>query len=511
VALFESLLTLLLIAIVLLQVSRRLTIPYPTMLAGAGVVVAAVPWAPDISMDPHLAMALFIAPALLDAAYDFPLRALRQYWMPLLALAVIAVLLTTAAVAWVGVAYAGLPLAAAIALGAIVSPPDAAAAAAMFNRLALPRSTITVLKGESLLNDAVALLIFGVALALATNEQSITHLLPQLALAVPGGIVLGMLCGKIAIKIAPFLAGTLGSLLFQFVMTFCVWIIAERLHLSAILAVVAAAMTAARYGLYQPARDRIHSFAVWSASVFLLNVLAFLLVGLEARTIVIALDREHLQHALAVAGVVLATVVGVRIVWVLAYNRLAQPLYRWLGRPDPPTLAQGIVAAWCGMRGLVTLATALALPPAFPGRDVIVLSALTVVLGTLVVQGITMGPLIRWLRFAQDHDYTEQLASTRVLLLDAAITRFDGREEANAQSLLLHLQTERAHTLAGRVHHETELGQLRRESIATQRATLMDLWQSGAVDDEIFRSLQQELDLAELAASSAEGFALVDD
>ena len=134
-ALFESVLMLMLLAVILLQVSRRLTIPYPTMLAMAGVAVAALPWAPNIAIDPHLVMALFIAPALLDAAYDFPLRAIRRYWMPLLALAVMAVLLTTAAVAWAAVALAGLPLAAAVALGAIVSPPDAAAATAMLGRL----------------------------------------------------------------------------------------------------------------------------------------------------------------------------------------------------------------------------------------------------------------------------------------------------------------------------------------------------------------------------------------
>ena len=145
--LFESVLTLLLLAILLLQVSRRLRIPYPTMLAGAGLCVAAMPWTPDVSLDPHLVLVLFIAPAILDAAFEFPMRAIRRYWAPLFALAVVAVLLTTAAVAWAGIVFAGMPIAAAIALGAIVSPPDAAAAAAMLSRPSMPRSTVTVLKG----------------------------------------------------------------------------------------------------------------------------------------------------------------------------------------------------------------------------------------------------------------------------------------------------------------------------------------------------------------------------
>jgi NhaP-type Na+/H+ or K+/H+ antiporter len=166
--LFESTLILLFVAIVLLQISRRLAVPYPTMLAMAGVAVAALPWAPGIVMEPQLALALFIAPVLLDAAYDMPPRELWRYSMPLVALAVVAVLLTTAAVAWVAVALAGIPMAAAVALGAIVAPPDAAAATAMLSRFSLPRRMVTVLKGESLLNDAVAIVIFSTAVALVS-------------------------------------------------------------------------------------------------------------------------------------------------------------------------------------------------------------------------------------------------------------------------------------------------------------------------------------------------------
>ena len=197
-ALFESVLTLLLLAVLLLQFSRRLRIPYPTTLALAGLAVAALPWAPAISIEPHLVLALFIAPAILDAAFEFPPRAIRRYWMPLLALAVVAVLLTTAAVAWVGVVVAGLPIAAAVALGAIVAPPDAAAAAAMLNKPSLPRSTVTVLKGESLLNDAVALFIFGLALRINATGDEAFHLLPQIAFAIPGGVLLGIVISRIA-------------------------------------------------------------------------------------------------------------------------------------------------------------------------------------------------------------------------------------------------------------------------------------------------------------------------
>ncbi len=327
-ALFQSILTLLLLSVLLLQASRRLHIPYPTMLAVAGVLVAALPWAAALSFDPALALALFIAPAILNSAFDFPLRAIRTYWPSLLALAVVAVLVTTAVVAWAGVALGGLPMAAAVVLGAIVSPPDAAAAAAMLNRPDLPRSTATVLKGESLLNDAVALLIFGVALDVATDGGPVALALPRLALAIPGGLLVGFVAGQFALFVMKFLIGTLGGILFQFLMTFATWIIADRLGVSPILAVVATAMTAAQRDGNMAALDRIHSNAVWVVVVFVLNVMAFLFVGLEARDIVRTLPAQQLRHDLRFAGIVLAIVIGVRIVLVMTYNRAIQRLIR---------------------------------------------------------------------------------------------------------------------------------------------------------------------------------------
>jgi CPA1 family monovalent cation:H+ antiporter len=511
VALFESVLTLLLLAILLLQVSRRLHIPYPTMLALAGLAVAALPWAPTISIEPHLVLALFIAPAILDAAFEFPPRAIRRYWVPLFALAVIAVLLTTAAVAWIGVAVAGLPIAAAVALGAIVAPPDAAAAAAMLNKPSLPRSTVAVLKGESLLNDAVALFIFGLALRINATGDEAFRLLPQIAFAIPGGVLLGIVTSRIAQLVFPYLAGTLGGILFQFVVTFGTWIIAESLGVSAILAVVAAAMSVSRRASQQqPARDRVHSNAVWSVVVFLLNVLAFLFVGLQARTIVLALDGAQFRHAMSFALLVLATVVVVRIVWVMLYNRAVQPLYRWLGYGPGPSLKQGILASWCGMRGLITLAAALALPDSFPQRDLILLTALTVVLGTLIIQGITLEPLIRLLRFPPDPSRTDELERARQELAKVADATIDGRDDKAARALRSELDVDR---IPDREPHNETIGPvdaLRLETIRAQREALHRMRRDGTIEDETFRALEQELDLSEVAAARRGRFELVD-
>ncbi|QBB69020.1 sodium:proton antiporter [Pseudolysobacter antarcticus] len=509
-ALFQSVLMLMLLAILSLQVSRRLRIPYPTMLAVAGLGVAMLPSAPTIAIEPRLVMALFIAPAILDAAYDFPPRAIRRHWLPLFALAVIAVLLTTAAVAWVGIVYAGLPLAAAIALGAIVAPPDAAAAAAMLDRPDLPRSTVTVLKGESLLNDAVALFVFSVALHMGTMDSDAQRAIPQLALAIPGGLLLGMAMGRLATITMPLLAGTMGGILFSFVITFGTWILADQLGLSAILAMVAAAMTVARRSDRQAARDRIHSYAVWDLMVFVLNVLAFLFVGLQARAIVQTLDDSELHHAIGFAALVFATVVGVRILWVMLYNRLVQPVYRWLGYGAGPTLKQGIVASWCGMRGMVTLAAALALPETFPQRGLVVLSALAVVLGTLIVQGITLGPLIRLLRFPIETTQRDELERARLALTAVAEAEFDKAGDAAAALLREELRLEQIALQSPYRQSENPVDTLRLSTIRTQRAALWRMLRDNVIDDETYDVLERELDLGELAASRRQPFDLVD-
>ena len=269
------------------------------MLAAAGVGLALIPGVPQIALEPETALALFIAPALVDAAFDFPAGAARSLWQPLFALAVFAVVLSAVAVAGLGVALAGLPLYAALALGAIVAPPDAAAATAVLGGVNMPTRVVAVLKGESLLNDASALLIFAAATSVHHHGGGDAAFALRVAIAVPGGVLLGILFALFFRRfVVPFVAGTLGGNLLEFVGTFGVWIIAERLELSAVLCLVAFAMTIARgAGLTTRARSRIHSFAVWDTAVFLLNVLAFLLMGLQARSIVGGMSPERLREA----------------------------------------------------------------------------------------------------------------------------------------------------------------------------------------------------------------------
>lgn len=491
---FESLLLLLLAAVVLLQISRRLGFPYPSMLAVAGVCVAMIPGTPTIGMAPETALALFIAPVLLDAAFDFPVSAARKLWRPLVILSVVAVLTTAAAAAWVGWAFAGLPIAAALVLGAIVAPPDAAAATAVLGTVTLPRSTTTVLKGESLFNDATALLLFAQALAIQTHGGLGTSEGLRLAFAAPGGLLLGIALGLVMRRVHRHVSGTLGDNLLQFLCAFLVWIAAERLHLSAVLTVVAFAMTLARSKESRgDARGRVHSFAVWTTVVFVLNVLAFLLMGMQVRIIVGRMTTERLIDAAIVAGLVVVAITVARFAVVMGWNQLARRFAWARGDLSAPTVAQGLLVSWTGMRGLLTLATAFALPAGFPQRDVVVLTAFGVVLATLVIQGLTLAPLIRWLKLDCLEDPDEELAKARRKLAAAGaavLARSEGRE---ADALRYTYALERG-TGSGWERYRT-LGLV---AVEAERKALERMREEHQVGPEDYLQLQEAIDWREL-------------
>lgn len=468
----EALVILLLASALLLPLARRLSLPYPTLLALAGALAAATPWAPRIGIDPQAALLLFVAPALLSAAYDTSPRALLRHWPQLLALAVMAVVLTAAAVAWLGWAVAGLPLAAAIALGAIVAPPDAAAAQAVLASRGLPRRTLTVLQGESLLNDAVALLLFTGATAWVAHPGGGDYL-STLALSLPGGVLLGAVAGGAFVALWRVWAGTHSLTVLEFASTFGIWLLAERLHLSAVLAVVSFAMCTAHGALRrQSARDRIHSFSVWDAAVFVLNVVAFMLMGLQARDIVSRLDAGELGDSLGFAALVFLAVVGVRMAWVLCYRAVLGRLLPGLDRSGGDARLR-VLIGWSGMRGVLTLATAMSLPASFPGRDLIVLSAFAVVMGTLTIQGATIAPLIRWLGLPRDDSLARDAQRLRRKvrrLADRAPAPACASDPARAQA-----------------------------RVRAERRVLNDLRRQQRIDDDVFRLLQEELDWREVS------------
>jgi monovalent cation/hydrogen antiporter len=501
--LFEWTLALLLGAVLLAGLARRLEVPYPALLALAGAGLAFLPFAPSIEIEPDLALALFVAPVLLDAAFDTSPRDLKRYALPLASLVLAAVIVTTAAVALVGWKLAGLPVAAAITLGAIVAPPDAAAATAVLGQLRPPRRIMAILQGESLLNDATALLIYRIGVTAATGALVFSSAIPVIALSAIGSVLAGYGLARLFLLATSRVRDAPSGTVLQFVSTFGVWILAERIGLSAIVTMVVYAMTLARLAPRRmPARNRISTYSVWETAIFVLNVLAFVLMGLQARPILSRLAEENRFDAFVLGAAVLATVILVRIVWVFGYGavtRLASRAAAPEARGDAQDLRGDLLIGWCGMRGLVTLATAFALPVGFPDRDLIVLTAFCVVLGTLVLQGMTLKPLLRLLRLEPDQSVEHEVSRARVTIMQAALDSLDGETSNAAAAVREQYAAERAVAEnPANPQAATEYDELRLRAIKSQRQALERLRAAGTIGDEAYHRLQEEVDWAEL-------------
>ena len=511
---FQWLLVLLVGAVCLTAIARRINVPYPSLLALGGVALALLPAAPRLELDPELMLALFVAPVLLDAAYDTSVRDLRANWIPITCLVVAAVGITTAAVAWTAHALVpSMPWAAAIALGAIVAPPDAAAANAVLKQLRLPHRLLVILQGESLLNDAGALMTYRIAvLAVVSGGLDFGTVVPMSLLAIVGSVLAGYLLARLYMRLALGITDVPSSIVLQFAGTFGVWILAEHLHLSAIVTVVVYGITVARDAPRMvPARNRLPSYAVWDLVVFVLNVLAFVLIGLQLRPILGPLAPQERLEYFQVAAIVLGIVIASRFVWVFSYSAVARLKLRWLGAGGwpgtaKPTARGSLVVSWCGLRGIVTLAAAYALPGDFPHRDLILLTAFCVVVGTLVLQGLTLRPLILLLNLRDDDPVNREVRMACERIVRAGLQVLDDDESQEAQVIRRELESELAEQKDLRKDSKEvdRYGALRARIVAAQRQALLEMRSKDEIGDDAFHQIEAQLDVAEVNALGAE-------
>ena len=512
---FEIVIALLLAGAGLSALARRIGAPYPALVALAGAILAVLPGTPILLLDPQLALALFVAPVLLDAAFDASPRDLRRNWRPIAGLSVGAVVFTVAAVAMVvRTLVPDIIWPAAITLGAIVAPPDAAAATAVLRHVRPPYRLLVILEGESLFNDASALLIYRLAVSAAVAGAVVSwKVLPMILAATAGSVVLGVAAARIVLFFAARVREISTAVIIQFSSTFAVWLLAERLHLSGILTMVVYAMVTSRTASNViPARLRIPSYAIWEVAVFVLNVLAFILVGLQLKPIVSRLDRsEWLEYGLVAAAVCIAAVLA-RLIWVVAVASFSAwwchaRLHKAPDDTGPVALSPraAVLIGWCGMRGIVTLAAALALPSGgegaepFPHRDLILFTAFAVVLGTLVVQGLTLRPILTRLRLDDDGAVDREVQLARVATLGAALevaAVSPGTETVELMRRRYQLQLRRANLeLQTTVGEEVDVV---RAAISAERQRLSTLRADGTIGDAAFQRVEEELDWREL-------------
>jgi Na+/H+ antiporter len=506
---------------VLAVVACKLALPYPIVLVISGLALSFVPRLPEVRLNPEIVFYFFLPALIYPAALFTSWRDFRRNLRPILLLAIGLVLATTVVVAWIAHAIVPtLPWAAAFALGAIVSPPDAIAATAIIRRLGVPHRIQAILEGESLVNDATALVALQFAVgALVTGTFSPSYAAARFVWAAAGGIGFGLLVGVAMRWVQSHLDDPPIQITISLLTPFVAYLPAERLHASGVLATVAAGIF---LGWHSPlmisARTRLQVYAFWETIVFLLNGFVFIVIGLQLPGILRVLNRESLTGAVISAIIICAAVILVRFAWVTLAAYLPRLLSSKLRARDPIPAWQHIaVVSWAGMRGVVSLAAAFALPLAltdgspFPGRDYILFFAFSVIFTTLVLQGLTLPRLIRKLGITHDGEADEEERRARLEANKAAIElvgklRASGefshdtvdrlRAEYDERVEQLQLCAENPDDCRGEIA-TPQYQRLQREALRVERQTIIRLRNERVINDDALRRIQRDLDLAE--------------
>jgi CPA1 family monovalent cation:H+ antiporter len=537
-------------AIAVAALARRFGLAAPLMLVVAGLLAAAIPGMPELQLDPEFVLYVFLPPLLFTAAWESSYFNLRENLGPIALLSVGLVLFTTLVVGYAAyLVVPGLPLSAAFALGAILAPPDAVAAVSVARRLGLPRRTVTILVGESLLNDATALTVFRVALAAAIGEGfSLLDGTGRFLYAAAVGAAIGLALGPPLHRLRARLDDPLVETAVPIFAPFAAYLLAEVAHASGVIAVVVSGLYLGYRSVQSGALTRVLGGSFWKVTVFVLESVVFLLIGLQLPLILDALSRRSWASLTWYAvAVFLATVVA-RFAWVFPTESIPARGRRRRragfdpaapGGPAPtappagpaprsaPPWRQRVILSWAGMRGVVSLAAAFAIPftthdgRPFPERDLLLFLTFTTVLGTLLLQGLTFPALIRRLGVGSERErYADQVAEAAAqhAAARAALERLEELAAAEASTVADEIvQRLRGHAEQRQFTAWERLGggtgpageevpsatyrRLRREMLAAERAVFVRLRDERRIDDEVLRRVLHELDLEEVMLS----------
>jgi len=494
--------------------ASRIHVPYPIVLVLAGIGLGfAYDW-PGLVIEPHLVLAIVLPAVLYPAAINTSWRDFRLSLRPILLLAIGLVATTTLAV---GIAFKWLvpqaPWAVAFALGAIVSPPDAVAATAVLRRFRIPRRIVTLLEGESLVNDATGLVLYRFAVAAAlTGAFSGPALVGKFGLIAAGGLALGFAMGWITTRLQERLRDPMLELATSLTTPFATYWLCEALQVSGVLGVVVVGLYRSRWshqGTSALARLNIRTF--WRAVVFVVNCLVFVLIGIQLPLIAESLLGEQDLSWQRVAGLIAVlsiVAIGVRFLWIFTATYGVRLLVPSLRRRDPASARVSTLVSWSGMRGVVSLAAALALPVAlptgepFPQRDLVILLTFGIVFVTLVGQGLTLPALIRALRLKIDTTGETETQLAREAMRRAAIQAVNklvaeiGVRAHEAVAVKRFFNSRSLHPSGGALSLDGE-ARLWLGAAAAQREALLKLWENSEIGDDVLIRLEREIDLAE--------------
>jgi monovalent cation/hydrogen antiporter len=514
VAHLETVIVSLLVAVAVLgATATRVGIPYPILLVLGGAVLGFLPGVPDVRLAPEMVLVVFLPPLLYASAFFADLRALRTSARPIALLSIGLVLATTGAVAAAAHELVdGLPWAACFALGAIVGPTDPVAATTILRRLNVPRQQVNVLEGESLINDATALVAYRIAVgAIGGGAFSVADAGLQFVASAAGGVAIGLAVAWLIARIRRLLDDPPVEVTIALLTGYAAYVPADAIGASGVLAAVTSGVA---LGWWAPAIAsplvRQQGFAVWSILTFLMNALLFVLVGLQLPAIVDGLRGQSVSWVLGVSLAVFGVVAVTRLAWVLLTPFLVRALDR---RPVQRTRRTSwryrVIGGWAGMRGAVSLAAALALPGDTPQRDLLIFLTFAVIFGTVVVQGLTLPAVIRRMRVHEDDGEAREELLARLRATQAAIARIDDLaaedwtrdETAERMRGLYDYRRRRLKARAGKLEDDGyedrsyNYQRMVREVLEAQRRAIVDLRNSGEISNDVMHRIERELDL----------------
>ena len=504
--------------VLLASVSR---VPYPVFLVAGGLVLSIVPGLPAIELPPELVFLIFLPPLLYSAAFFSSPRDLKAQIRPIALLSIGLVLLTTTAVAVVGHVGIGLSWPVAFVLGVVVSPTDPVTVASTAERLGLPRNLITILEGESLINDGTALVLYRTAVAaVVAGSFSFLEAGSNFVLSGIGGVAVGLAVGWVISRVRMWVEDPLVETTIALLTGYAAYLPAEELGASGVLAVVVAGLYLSwRSPEMTSPRNRLQVFEVLWVMDFLINSVLFVLVGLQLSTISSDLSGEPSVTLILYAVLVSSAVVGARLLWTFPMSYLPRRLSRRLRERNPhPPWQQVAFVSYAGMRGGVSLAAALSLPltvgsgDPFPARDLIIFLTFCVILVTLVIQGLTLPFLVRLLRLDEDDEEEREENEARLRAAEAALERIEELEDeewvredtAERMRRFYDYRRRRFAALYGESGDEEADGyeerslayqRLRRELLSAEREALLQLRNEGRISDSVRGRVERDLDL----------------
>ena len=520
--LFELVIAMFVAIIALHYAAHRLGMPPSVALLAGGGLLAFLPGLPTIEIDPALVLVIFLPPLLMDGAWSISLGRLRRHMIGIASLAVGAVFFTCAIVAVVThLLLPSLPWAACAALGAIVSPPDAVSARAILDRVKLPRRLQILLEGESLLNDASGLVLFRVAIAAGvTGAFSAVDAVGSFFLLAIGGAVVGIAVGTTWVLFVRRLGDEYLIIAATVLLGWISYLLGEQFHVSGVIATVTTGLIMSWHQhTVLSASTRMRGSSFWAVIVFLMEATVFILIGLSLRGVV---ERGGgFDVVIATMGlpilVILIALTLARFAWAFGSD-LVISLCNLLGvdRYTPLGFRGATVLSWAGVRGVVTLALALSVPESFPGRDFILVTSFAIILGTVLLQGTTLGYVIKWSRLTEPESakprFTMSQAEAAMAQAQWATIQtlaYDSEGNLIHPQLLQRYQVraEKIVDYAERTDHYTPLLHAHfdvvLQAVATGRRELLRLHRAGDIDDETLQELERDLDLEELSAISA--------